>query len=301
MGFSKYSVFVLLTLRMAGVFAAPEADVVDELTPSPELSVSISTSFPQSEIFGVKLINNHATTALLDVANNEDSPITVAIVGGVLSTLQPLPPGTHPSASVVRNLTSTRYDVIVPAGEKQQLNYAFTTDLMPQDLKLGLIAVVMSSEGAVYQVQAFDETVSVVDAATSLFDPQMYISPPRNPKNRALILFNRSIFLYLILLGAFTGTLYFVYKTWIEALFPQTRRGGKGGERARKSLGGSKKAVDVKDQVSVIGADGPAVTSLDRAQKAYDESWIPEHHINRPSAKRVKSGASVKGKGKVME
>ena len=41
---------------------------------------------------------------------------------------------------------------------------------------------------------------------------------------------------------------------------PQTKRGGKGGERAKRSSGGSKKAVDVKDQVSVIGADGPAVS-----------------------------------------
>ena len=102
------------------------------------------------------------------------------------------------------------------------------------------------------------------------------------------------IFLYLFLLAAFAGTLYFVYKTWIETLFPQTKRGGKGGERAKRSSGGSKKAVDVKDQVSVIGADGPAVTTGALAQKAYDESWIPDHHINRPKAKRVQSGASSK-------
>lgn len=108
-----------------------------------------------------------------------------------------------------------------------------------------------------------------------------------------------SIFLYLFLLATFAGTLYFVYKTWIETLFPQTRRGGKGGERAKRSSGGSKKAVDVKDQVSVIGADGPAVTTGALAQKAYDESWIPEHHINRPAAKRVKSGSS-KVKTKVV-
>ena len=100
------------------------------------------------------------------------------------------------------------------------------------------------------------------------------------------------IFLYLFLTTIFTGTLYFVYKTWIETLFPKTKRGGKGGERAKKSSGGSKKAVDVKDQVSVIGADGPAVTTGALAQKAYDESWIPDHHINRPAAKRVKSGSA---------
>jgi hypothetical protein len=103
-----------------------------------------------------------------------------------------------------------------------------------------------------------------------------------------------SIFLYLILLAGFAGTLYFIYKTWIEALFPQLKGKGKGGERAKRSSHGSKKAVDVKDQVSVIGADGPAVTTQAMAQQIYDESWIPEHHINRPTAKRVKSGASKK-------
>lgn len=107
------------------------------------------------------------------------------------------------------------------------------------------------------------------------------------------------IFLYLFLLAGFTGTLYFVYKTWIEALFPQTKRGGKGGERAKRSSGGSKPAVAPKDQVSVIGADGPAVTTGALAQKAYDESWIPDHHINRPKAKRVQS--TGKPKIKVVE
>ncbi|PQE09435.1 signal sequence receptor alpha chain protein [Rutstroemia sp. NJR-2017a BVV2] len=249
-------------------------------TPAPNLAVSVSASFPQSEIFGVKLVNGHATQALLSFKNDEAEAVQVAVIGGALSNLQPLAEGTHPSAAIVRNLTSTRYDVEIPAGETQALPYTFTTDLHPQDLRLNLIAVVASQRGAVYQIQAYNETVSVVEAATSIFDPQI-------------------IFLYLFLLAAFAGTLYFVYKTWIETLFPQTRRGGKGGERAKRSSGGSKPAVDVKDQVSVIGADGPAVTTGALAQKAYDESWIPEHHINRPAAKRVKSGSS-KVKTKVV-
>lgn len=97
-----------------------------------------------------------------------------------------------------------------------------------------------------------------------------------------------SIFLYLFLLAAFLGTCYFIYSTWITTLFPQKRRGGKGGERAKRSSGQSKK-VDPADQVSVVGADGPAVTT---GSKAYDESWIPSHHINKPEARRLKSGAS---------
>jgi len=96
-----------------------------------------------------------------------------------------------------------------------------------------------------------------------------------------------SIFLYLVLLGAFGGTVYFVYNTWISTFFPQKKGRGKGGERAKMSSGQSKK-VDPADQVAVVGADGPAVTS---GAKAYDESWIPASHLQRPEAKRVRSGA----------
>jgi hypothetical protein len=96
-----------------------------------------------------------------------------------------------------------------------------------------------------------------------------------------------SIFLYLVVLSAFGGTVYFIYNTWITTFFPQNKGRGKGGERAKRSSGGSKK-VDPADQVAVVGADGPAVTS---GAKAYDESWIPASHLQRPEAKRVRSGA----------
>ena len=106
-----------------------------------------------------------------------------------------------------------------------------------------------------------------------------------------------SVFLYLFLAAAFGGTCYFIYSTWISTLFPQKRRGGKGGERAKKSSGLSKK-VDPADQISVVGADGPAVTS---GAKAYDESWIPAHHINRPQSQRIKSSGRPKSRSKQPE
>jgi len=281
MGLSKFTSFALLSLRALGAFAPADAteEPLENPSTTPNLAVSVSASFPNAEVFGVKLINGHATQAVIDITNHEPATIEVAIIGGALSTLQPLSPEMHPSAGILLNLTSTKYGVPVPAGEKQSLPYTFVTDLMPQDLRLQIVAVVQDSEGQIYQVQAFNETVSVVEPATSLFDPQI-------------------IFLYLFLLAAFGGTIYFVYKTWVETLFPQTKRGGKGGERAKRSSAGSKKAVPPKEQVSVIGADGPAVTTGALAQKAYDESWIPDHHINRPTAKRVKSGASGKAKSR---
>lgn len=133
----------------------------------------MSASFPQAEVFGVKLINGHATQAVIDITNNEAEPVSVSIIGGALSTLQPLPAGSLPSAGIIRNLTSTKYGVEIPAGEKQSLPYTFSTDMQPQDLRLQLIAVVSSQAGVIYQVQAYNETVSVVEAPTSFFDPQM--------------------------------------------------------------------------------------------------------------------------------
>jgi hypothetical protein len=93
-----------------------------------------------------------------------------------------------------------------------------------------------------------------------------------------------SIFLYLVLTAAFGGTLYFVYKTWIEALFPQAKRAPRTPKKAKKSA-----EVDAP----LSGSESATTTG---SGKGYDESWIPEHHINRPSAKRVKSAASQKKK-----
>ena len=187
----------------------------------------------------------------------------------------------------------------IPAGQSESISYNFATELQPQDLKLNLAAVVTDSEGTPYTLPAFNETVSIVEPDTSIFDPQMHVTPLRadSMPEKMLVLTSCSVFLYLFLAAAFGGTCYFIYSTWISTLFPQKRRGGKGGERAKKSSGQSKK-VDPADQVSVVGADGPAVTS---GAKAYDESWIPAHHINRPQAQRIKSSGRPKSKGKQPE
>lgn len=267
-----------LALSFVGALAAdiklPEGITVEELEElpndgsqqqSPNLAVSIKTSFPQSELFGVKLVNGHPTKAIFDVSNDEPEPITVHIATGSLWTLKDLPGAPQPQVPV-KNLTVQRYGVEIPAGESESLTYSFSTEMHPQDLNLALV-MMLQGKGEIFTKVVYNETVSVVEAPTSFFDPQI-------------------IFLYLFLAAGFGGTCYFIYNTWITTLFPQKRRGGKGGERAKRSSGGSKK-VDPADQASVIGADGPAVTS---GAKAYDESWIPAEHLKRPEARRVGSG-----------
>ncbi|KAI4652388.1 hypothetical protein J4E93_002590 [Alternaria ventricosa] len=260
----KFSSLLLLSLRALGTYAEPAAEKVQQAVDEPQtpnLNVAVSVSFPQSEIFGVKLVNGQATQARLSVVNNEPTPVGVTIVGG--SLIQEI----KGESQILRNLTRQRYSIQIPAGANETIPYSFTTEMHPQNLRLQLVTVLKDSKNNLITVPVYNETVSIVEAPTSFFDPQI-------------------IFLYLVLLGAFGGTVYFIYNTWISTFFPQKKGRGKGGERAKASSGQSKK-VDPADQVSVVGADGPAVTS---GAKAYDESWIPASHLQRPEAKRVRSG-----------
>ena len=95
----------------------------------------------------------------------------MAFVGGAL--LGPNPKNQGAMDVVVRNLTSTRYNVEIPAGQKESISYSFTTELHPQDLRLNLVAVLTTGKGPLYTLQAFNETVSVVEPDASLFDVQL--------------------------------------------------------------------------------------------------------------------------------
>lgn len=102
------------------------------------------------------------------------------------------------------------------------------------------------------------------------------------PWNTHLTAPPNSIFLYLVLSAVFAGTLYFVYKTWIEALFPQVKR-------AKPSSSGKKTKKISSDADAALSGSGSESVGTATGSKTYDESWIPDHHINRPVAKRVKS------------
>jgi hypothetical protein len=140
---------------------------------SPTLAVDIKATFPQSELFGVRLVNGHPVRAVLDVSNNEPGPVTVAIVGG--SLLTPNTPGAPDPPIVLRNLTAAKYDTQVPAGQKSSVTYTFATDMHPQDVRLNIAAILQNAEGAVFTKMVFNETVTVVEAPVSIFDPQMYV------------------------------------------------------------------------------------------------------------------------------
>ncbi|KAI0112705.1 hypothetical protein F4776DRAFT_640643 [Hypoxylon sp. NC0597] len=268
----RYSVLAALALRVVSVFAAEgDSPLADDAgsPPEVELKADVVATFPEADdIFGVKLVNGRPTKAVIDVTNNEDEPILVAFIGGQLLNPRDVGPKDDPAAAVVRNLTTVRYEATIPAGEKQSLPYSFVLDMQPREVRLQLVAVITNSANQIFQVGVYDQTVNIVEAPTSIFDPQI-------------------IFLYIVLTATFAGTCYFVYKTWIEALFPQTKRSVKPGKKTR---------APTAEKEPLSGGEGSG-TGTD---KGYDESWIPSDHLNRPAARRVKSGAS-KSKSKAAE
>ena len=111
------------------------------------------------------------TEAQLKFTNTEKYPVNVALIGGALWGRDPKTKGE--TSMIVRNITSTKYSVAIAAGGDQAISYKFSTELHPQELRLILQSVLTTDAGGLYQVNAYNETVSIVEPDASIFDPQL--------------------------------------------------------------------------------------------------------------------------------
>ena len=101
------------------------------------------------------------------------------------------------------------------------------------------------------------------------------------------------IFLYLFLLATFVGVGYAFYAIWIQPYFAPKRgtRSGAGG------VGSGDRRRTKKEPLAVQPPTENEATAT--GAKVYNEEWIPAHHIQRPEARRVKSGTPrPKSRGK---
>ena len=80
-----------------------------------------------------------------------------------------------------------------------------------------------------------------------------------------------SLFLYTLLATLFGGAAYFAYTTWAESVAPK---------KPKRKFETPKPA--------------PAAETPDASGAKYQESWIPEHHLKRPGAKKGNSKAGKK-------
>lgn len=251
-------------------------DELEDPDKSSVLNVQVTAHFPDAEIFGIKIVNGKPANIQLSVNNQEPEPISVQFVGGSLWT-----PDFDASASrIVRNLTTKQYGVEVPAGESETLPYTFQTNMHPQELRLNLAAVIARGN-TFFTQQAFNGTVQVVEPDSSIFDPQMYGLSSSSAKAMLTL---TSIFLYIFLLACTAAVGYFFYTIWIVPYFPQKKRGAKGTRAPVKKVDAGSEKPDT---------DGPAVAT---GAKSYAEEWIPSHHLQRPEARRVKSGTRPKSR-----
>lgn len=275
--FSRLSALALLALQATSAFAqeepAAEGDApagFDQSSPPDprmlELAAEVKATFPDADIFGVKLVNTRPTKAIIEITNHEEGDIHVLMVGGHLYTTDKLPADAPFYQGIIANLSSVQAGATIKPGETQEIPYSFVLDMQPQQVSLQLSVVAQNSFHNMLQVVAHNATAEIVEPPTNIFDPQI-------------------IFLYVFLTACFGGTVYFIYKTWIEALFPQAK-GHRGAPRPAKKV-----------DPSPLSGDEAGVTS--GTDKEYDENWIPEHHINRPVARRVKGSTGAKAKKNV--
>ncbi|OAA71574.1 signal sequence receptor alpha chain [Cordyceps fumosorosea ARSEF 2679] len=258
----------LLALLAVPVFGAAAKDPEPAAAEPPAaLKATVTATFPDAEeLLGLRLVNGRPTRAVLEVTNRDDVPIQVAFVSGALSSDKLALADGPAYQAIVRNLTASQLDLAVAAGQSAQVPYAFALDMQPQDVRVVLTALVTDARGGIFPVTAYNGTASIVEAPTSFLDPQI-------------------IFLYLVLSAAFAGVLYFVYKTWIEALFPPAKKA----PRTPKKVSGKRADADAA-AAALSGSESATSATATGSSKGYDESWIPDHHIARPAGKRSKSG-----------
>ncbi|TXT11570.1 uncharacterized protein COLE_01980 [Cutaneotrichosporon oleaginosum] len=155
---------------------------------------------------------------------------------------------------LVKNATVTKLNLPVNAGANFTAPYNLNSEL--RSAEHGLTVWVDLKHGKeLHRVTAFNSTVSVVEPATSWFDPQV-------------------ILMYLIVGAALLGAGYFAFTTYF-APPKKTRKG------ARKHAKAAPAVVEG--------------TISDTAKGAYDEDWIPAQHKRRTKDGATSGGEATSG------
>jgi hypothetical protein len=106
---------------------------------------------------------------------------------GALHTTKTLPEDAPAYQSILRNLSTVQYNLVVEAGETKSVSFPITLDMQPQDVRVQLYAVLADDKGTIVTVEAYNGSASIVEPPTSLLDPQMYAHPQQPSRSAILV------------------------------------------------------------------------------------------------------------------
>lgn len=234
------------SLCSALFLAVQSVVVVVSAAPSARPDVDVSVKFPDSNPFG-RVYNGHSNNLLqIHVSNHAPEPIVVNRIYGQYRDLSK-------RQKVIRNTTSLRLSQPVQPGglPSPLINYAFHSENKIGEVNLRVWIDYLDAKNSLHSVLAFDDTVTVEEPPSSWFDLQL-------------------LSLYLILGSLFSFVGYQLYKSYFGSSLKKHKRS----------------SVPVAGTAKARSTPATPIKSLADGDKAYEDDWIPEHHL-----RQRKSGA----------
>lgn len=160
---------------------------------------------------------------------------------------------------VVRNMTTTPYKALSlrsVGGRPLEVPFDFYPEFKPQTFGVEFRLIINDGQTSKkYNVQAYQGNVTVIEPPKNWLDPQLWS-------------------VYLIFAGLLAAAGYAAKQYLAPAPQQKSKKSGAGGAR-----GGAAKPAAV-------------ASSSSSSSKAYDEDWIPEHHLKSRRSTRSAGGLS---------
>ncbi|KAK6359679.1 hypothetical protein TWF696_000822 [Orbilia brochopaga] len=167
----------------------------------------------------------------------------------------------HDRSTILRNLTASKVATEIPASGVANVPYSFVPNMHAQDVVFELGVVFSVKEGG--RVAQY----TAYNGTISVAEPPTSLLDPQ------------ILFLYLFILGVVSGGGYLAYQTWVVPMLPKPKR----------------------VRPTPVAPAEAKTSSAEVSKGGFDESWIPEHHLKRPVAQKVRSGSTPKPKGAKKE
>ncbi|BEI91936.1 uncharacterized protein CcaverHIS019_0407560 [Cutaneotrichosporon cavernicola] len=207
-------------------------------------AVAAQATFPESNPFGL-VTNGEANPMFIQITNAGENNFTLVSASASYHD-------TNKHWKLVKNATVTKFNLPVNAGANFTAPYNLNSELRSQEHGL-TVWIDLKHGKELHRVTAFNSTVSIVEPATSWFDPQV-------------------IFMYLVVGATLIGAGYLAFTMYFEQP-KKTRKGARKHAKAAPAV--------VEGSVS------------DSGKGAYDEDWIPAQHKRRVKGDAATSGGEA--------